>query len=166
MTGSDDAPVQWCIRHKERNVTDHLPERDRPALRRRLRPAWDLDDHQGALAAELEHVYPDAAKGLSEGMDETLTMQCLRVRGALKRTLSSTNPIESMIEIVRKTQRNVKRWQTGDMALEVDRRRDAPSRTTVPQDHRLQRPRRPRAAYRPRTRRTQPNTGGSYEVVP
>ena len=45
---------------------------------------------------------------------------------------------------------------------QVDRRRDAPSRTTVPQDHRLQRPRRPRDAYRPRTRRTQPNTGGSY----
>ena len=118
-----DAPVQRCIRHKERNVTDHLPERNRPALRRRLRAAWDLDDHQGALArlevlaAELEHVYPDAAKSLREGMDETLTMQRLRVRGALKRTLSSTNPIESMIEIVRRTQRNVKRWQTGDMAL-------------------------------------------------
>ncbi len=85
--------------------------------------------------------------------------------GALKRTLSLTNPIESMIGIVRKTQRNVKRWQTGDMPLEVDRRRDAPSRTTVPQDHRLQRPRRPRDAYRPRTRRTQPNTGGSYTRV-
>jgi transposase-like protein len=26
-----DAPVQRCVRHKERNVTDHLPERDRPA---------------------------------------------------------------------------------------------------------------------------------------
>ncbi len=45
-----DAPVQRCIRHKERNVADHLPERNRPALRRRLRAAWDRDDHQGALA--------------------------------------------------------------------------------------------------------------------
>ncbi len=45
-----DAPVQRCIRHKERNVTDHLPERDRAALRRRLRAAWDRDDHQRALA--------------------------------------------------------------------------------------------------------------------
>ncbi len=64
------------------------------------------------LAAEPPHVYPDATKGLSEGMDETLTMQRLRVRGALQRTLSSTNPIASMIEIVRKTQRHVKRSQT------------------------------------------------------
>jgi len=28
-----DAPVQRCVRHKERNVTDHLPERDRPLVR-------------------------------------------------------------------------------------------------------------------------------------
>ncbi len=32
-----DTPVQRCIRHKERNVLDHLPERDRPACKRRLR---------------------------------------------------------------------------------------------------------------------------------
>lgn len=29
-------PVQRCIRHKERNVLDHLPERDRPAVKTRL----------------------------------------------------------------------------------------------------------------------------------
>ena len=32
-----EAPVQRCIRHKERNVLDHLPERDRPAVKQRLR---------------------------------------------------------------------------------------------------------------------------------
>jgi hypothetical protein len=37
--------------------------------------------------------------------------------GRLKRTLASTNPIESMIECVRRTSRNVKRWQSGEMAL-------------------------------------------------
>jgi putative transposase len=31
--------------------------------------------------------------------------------------LASTNPIESMIEIIRRTSRNVKRWQNGDMCL-------------------------------------------------
>ncbi|MGZ6833931.1 MAG: hypothetical protein ACXVGN_12400, partial [Mycobacteriaceae bacterium] len=35
--------------------------------------------------------------------------------GQLAKTLSSTNPCESMIEIVRHTQRNVKRWHDGDM---------------------------------------------------
>jgi putative transposase len=41
----------------------------------------------------------------------------LGIGGALKRTLESTNPCESMIECVRRTSRNVKRWQSGDMAL-------------------------------------------------
>jgi len=50
-------------------------------------------------------------------MQKTLTITRLGIRGALKRTLESTNPIESMIECVRRTSRNVKRWQSGDMAL-------------------------------------------------
>ena len=39
----------------------------------------------------------------------------LKITGKLAATLCSTNPCESMIEIVRYTQRNVKRWQDGDM---------------------------------------------------
>ena len=50
-------------------------------------------------------------------MEETLTLTRLGVTGSLKRTLESTNPCESMIEIIRRTQRNVKRWSSGEMAL-------------------------------------------------
>jgi putative transposase len=50
-------------------------------------------------------------------MEETLTLTRLGIRGSLKRTLESTNPCESMIECVRRSARNVKRWQSGDMAL-------------------------------------------------
>jgi putative transposase len=50
-------------------------------------------------------------------MEETLTLTRFGVSGNLKRTLESTNPCESMIEIVRRTQRNVKRWSPGEMAL-------------------------------------------------
>jgi putative transposase len=39
----------------------------------------------------------------------------LGIAGQLAKTLCSTNPCESMIEIVRYTQRNVKRWRDGDM---------------------------------------------------
>lgn len=119
----DDAPMQRCVRHKERNVTDHLPERERPRVKLRLRRAWAADDHARALdqlrllASELERTYPGASASLREGMDETLTLTRLGVTGNLKRTLESTNPCESMIEIVRRTQRNVKRWSSGEMAL-------------------------------------------------
>jgi len=116
-------PVQRCIRQKERNVLDHLPERDRPPVKQRLRRAWELDDHDRALselralAAELERSHPGAAASLREGIAETLTLTRLGIKGSLKRTLASTNPCESMIEIVRRTSRNVKRWQSGDMCL-------------------------------------------------
>jgi transposase-like protein len=118
-----DAPVQRCVRHKERNVLGHLPERDRPLVRRRLRQAWALDDHAAALdrlhalAGELERSHPGAAASLREGLEETLTVTRLGVCGRLKRTLVSTNPCESMIETVRRIARNVKRWQSGDMCL-------------------------------------------------
>lgn len=116
-------PVQRCIRHKERNVLDHLPERDRPAVKARLRRAWASDNHALALeglrtlASELQHSHPGAASSLSEGLEETLTLTRLGIRGRLKKTLASTNPIESMVEIIRRTSRNVKRWQSGDMCL-------------------------------------------------
>ena len=116
-------PVQRCVRHKERNVLDHLPERDRPGVKRRVRRAWAADHHERArdelevLAAELERSHPGAAASLREGLEETLTVTRLGVRGALKRTLASTNPCESMIECVRRTSRNVKRWSSGEMAL-------------------------------------------------
>jgi transposase-like protein len=118
-----DAPVQRCLRHKERNVLDHLPERERPAVKQRLRRAWALDDHARALdqlhrlAGELDRNNPGAAGSLREGIEETLTLTRLGVTGSLRRTLESTNPCESMIEIVRRTQRNVKRWSSGEMAL-------------------------------------------------
>jgi putative transposase len=116
-------PVQRCVRHKERNVLAHLPERDRPLVRRRLRAAWALDNHDRALdqlrmlADELARSHPGAAASLREGLEETLTVTRLGVRGRLKRTLASTNPCESMIETVRRISRNVKRWQSGDMCL-------------------------------------------------
>ncbi len=111
------------IRHKERNITDHLPERDRAGVRRRLRQAWDDPEHGRALdrleqlEAELSHIHPGAAASLREGMAQTLTLTRLGISGPLTRTLASTNPIASMIECVRRTARNVKRWQSGEMAL-------------------------------------------------
>jgi transposase-like protein len=93
-----ESPVQRCIRHKERNVLDHLPERDRPAVKRRLRAAWAEHDHARALdrlqtlAGELERTHPGAAGSLREGLEETLTLTRLGIRDNLKRTLESTNP--------------------------------------------------------------------------
>ncbi len=68
----EHALVHRCHRHKERNVCDLLPERDRPALLAKIRGAWALKDAELAeqrlelLASELERTWPDAAGSLRE----------------------------------------------------------------------------------------------------
>jgi putative transposase len=119
----NDVPVQRCVQHKERNVVEHLPERDRQAVKARLRRAWAQTDHDRALeqlialALELDRAHPGAAASLREGMEETLTVIRLGITGKLKLTLQSTNPIESMISTVRVIHRNVKHWSSGEMCL-------------------------------------------------
>ncbi len=69
----EHALVHRCHRHKERNVTDLLPERDRDMVRARMRAAWALTDAELAqqrvelLACELDRTWPDAAASLREG---------------------------------------------------------------------------------------------------
>jgi transposase-like protein len=115
--------IQRCQQHKIKNVRDKLPERLRTVAERRMRQAY----HGGSavqaegllteLARELDKTHPGAAASLREGMAETLTIVRLGVPPTLARTLRSTNPIESMIEICREHSKNVKRWRDGTMAL-------------------------------------------------
>jgi transposase-like protein len=115
--------VHRCHRHKERNVLEHLPEIERPLIERRLRAAWAEKDPEKAkaglqsLARSLAHSRPGAAASLREGLDDTLTLTRLGISGSLRRTLESTNPMESMIEIVKTHARRVKNWESGEMAL-------------------------------------------------
>ncbi|HSJ20045.1 MAG TPA: IS256 family transposase [Nocardioidaceae bacterium] len=117
------ALIQRCRRHKERNVLAHLPEAERPLIQRKLRAAWANPDADvalaelQALARALDNKRPGAAASLCEGLDDTLTVNRLGVTGSLLKTVESTNPVESMIEIVRHHARRVKRWQHGEMAL-------------------------------------------------
>ena len=77
----------------------------------------DYDKAKGALDRlhrELMDINPSAARSLEEGLEETLTVHKLRVPDQLRRTLSSTNVIESAFSIVETVCRNVKRWRDGD----------------------------------------------------
>ena len=115
--------IQRCQQHKIKNVRDKLPERLRTVAERRMRQAYHAGSAVQAegllteLARELDKTHPGAAASLREGMAETLTILRLGVPPTLARTLRSTNPIESMIEICREHSKNVKRWRDGTMAL-------------------------------------------------
>src|SRR5258708_4017102 len=94
----------------------------RTVAEKRMRQAYHAESALKAegllteLAAELDKTHPGAAASLREGMAETLTILRLGVPPTLARTLRSTNPIESMIEICREHSKKVKRWRDGTMA--------------------------------------------------
>jgi putative transposase len=124
VTDVFDKPViQRCQQHKIKNVRDKLPERLRAVAEKRMRQAYHAESALKAegllaeLARELDKTHPGAAASLREGMAETLAILRLGVPPTLARTLRSTNPIESMIEICREHSKNVKRWRDGTMAL-------------------------------------------------
>jgi len=112
--------IQRCQIHKKRNVIDHLPEEHKAGVKRKLQNAYSMVEYADAKRAldrlhrELMDINPSAARSLEEGLEETLTVHRLRVPQQLRRTLSSTNVIESAFSIVETVCRNVKRWRDGD----------------------------------------------------
>jgi transposase-like protein len=116
----ESAAIQRCQVHKRRNVLDHLTDEQKPVIARRLNAAYALEDHAAAKQAlntlhrELMDLNPSAARSLGEGMEETLTVHRLHVPMQLRKTLASTNVIESAFSIVEQVCKNVKRWHGGD----------------------------------------------------
>lgn len=117
--GDDLGIVQRCQVHKLRNVLDYLPEEMKPSVERSMKQAWNADSAELAerqlrrLAGSLEREHPSAAASLREGLNETLTLQRLGVKGALLKTLRTTNPIENLNGSIASYTRNVKRWRGG-----------------------------------------------------
>lgn len=116
----ESAPIQRCQVHKRRNVLDHLTDEQKPAVAKKLNAAYALEDHAAAKLAltqlhrELMDLNPSAARSLEEGLEETLTVHRLHMPPQLRKTLASTNVIESAFAIVERVCSNVKRWHGGD----------------------------------------------------
>ena len=112
--------VQRCQIHKGRNVCEHFADDQKGHWDRKLQNAYNLIGYAeakkalGQIHRELMHVNPSAARSLEEGLEETLTVHRLGVPVELRRTLRSTNPIESAFSRVRTVCQNVKRWRPGD----------------------------------------------------
>jgi putative transposase len=117
------AEVQRCQLHKRRNVQDHLGKDCQKDYDRQIRNAYAMTNYTEAKAAletlfrQLERINPSAAHSLEEGLEETLTVHRLRVGWLLRRTLATTNPIESCLSTVGRVARNVKRWRGGNQPL-------------------------------------------------
>ena len=109
--------------HKRRNVADHLPDKEKAWVDAKLVKAFNhADPDQGLhnarhLAGLLDKTYPGAANSLREGLEEMFTVSRLGIDGWLAKTLTTSNPVDSMISIARTTNRNVKNWRDGQMVL-------------------------------------------------
>ena len=123
MVLGEEALVQRCRIHKQRNVLDHLPEEKQAQAAWRLREAWKQKDCALAerqlrkTAQWLESFSPMAAASLREGLEETLTVQRLGVGHTLGRCLSNTNLIENCFSLAAHRTRRVKRWEHPNMIL-------------------------------------------------
>ena len=117
------ALIQRCQVHKKRNVKAHLAAEHHAELDRRLNIAYHGHDYDAALqqlqdtATWLNRLNPDAASSLREGLEETLTVVKLGLSETLRKTLATTNPIESALDTTRTVTRRVKRWRDGSMKL-------------------------------------------------
>ena len=65
----------------------------------------------------LKKISESAAASLGEALEETLTVHRLGISGALRKTLLTTNPIESTIEVVKRHARRVRRWSSSTMVM-------------------------------------------------
>lgn len=118
-----NAVIQRCQVHKARNVKAHLPEKHHDQLATQLAAAYREKSYERAVqglkttAAWLQRISPAAAASLREGLEETLTVVKLGLPDLLRRTLATTNPVESALSVAAKVTARVKRWRDGDMRL-------------------------------------------------
>jgi hypothetical protein len=86
-------------------------------LRHKVQAAYSMETLTDAetafdsLRRELSLVRPSAENSLLEGLGELLTLHRLGVTGALRKSLCTTNSIESIFSTARYYSRNVKRWR-------------------------------------------------------
>ena len=113
---------QRCTIHKDRNIQRHLAKRYRKEAHRRFRTALEQTSYKDARQMLLEFerwlrgINESAADSLLEAIEEILTLHRLKVPALLRKTLHSTNPIESMFSTVRDCEGNIKRYRGSRMS--------------------------------------------------
>jgi transposase-like protein len=112
---------QRCTIHKDRNIQRHLPKRYRKEAHYRFRTALDQNSYEDArqmlrdMEKWLRGINESAADSLLEAIEEILTLHRMKIPALLRKTLHSTNPIESMFSTVRECEGNIKKYKNSKM---------------------------------------------------
>jgi transposase-like protein len=112
---------QRCAIHKSRDLQRHLAMSRRCASDRYSMTALEQTSYADArrmlreLETWLRTKNESAAESLVEAFEELLTLHRVHVPPLLRKTLLSTNPIESMFSLVRHSEWNIKRTRGSHM---------------------------------------------------
>ena len=111
------AQIQRCTWHKQENVTNKVPRKDREAVKSRFNEAIEKDAYTEAkqeltdLGTHLDtQGHHKAANSLREGMEELLTLHRLGVGKELRKRLRTSNIMENLNGLLKGSVGKVKRW--------------------------------------------------------
>jgi putative transposase len=116
-------PRQRCLLHKQRNVLNAIPRRERGNVQAELVGIWDQPTKQEALAqlaafkAKYRKRYPEAVRSLAEEEEKTFTFYDFPER--MHRSIQTTNAIESLFSNVRQRTDQIDVFTTEDSCLTI-----------------------------------------------
>lgn len=123
----DQVLVQRCWLHKLRNLQKYTPESQHRTLLWRMKKLMSLkslDEAKKELASLivwLSEISTEAENSMNEVGMELLTVHQLGVVGDLRKSLYSTNPIESLIFGIRHRLCRVKNWKSATKKDQIQR---------------------------------------------
>jgi transposase-like protein len=123
----DQVVVQRCWLHKLRNLQKYVPDQLHKQLWWRIKKLMNLkslEDAKKDLASLIEwlaEISIEAENSMKEVGMELLTVHELEVHGELRKSLYSTNPIESLIFGIRHRLSRVKNWKSSKKKDQIQR---------------------------------------------
>jgi putative transposase len=116
-------PRQRCLVHKQRNVLNAIPRRERGEVQAELIGIWDQPTKQEALIqlaafkAKYGKRYPEAIRSLAEEEEKTFTFY--EFPQSMHRHIQTTNAIESLFSNVRQRTDQIDVFTTEDSCLMI-----------------------------------------------
>lgn len=120
----DRAIIVRCLKHKIDNIEKYIPEEKYGELRRRMFMMAGLEKYEDAKKEYektknwLKGISERAANSLEEGGEDLLVLQLLGCPSSLRKSLYTTNIIESLFSVIRAKMRRVKKWRKGKKMTE------------------------------------------------
>src|SRR5947199_913769 len=116
-------PRQRCLVHKQRNILNAIPRREREAVQAELVGIWEQPTKQEALTqlvafkAKYSKRYPEAVRSLTEDEEHLLTFY--EFPQTLHRYIQTTNAIESLFSNVRQRTDQIDVFTTESSCLAI-----------------------------------------------